>query len=127
MEGSLPAAHDVSRAVTPFLARGFDKMYLPLLDQIEEKISCDPYLPNSELVMRALSRDIRESKVLILGQDPYPNPNYPVGLAFSIPQKETEFPPSLKNIFKELKTDIGVDIPRKRRFITMGRTRGSST
>lgn len=86
---------------------------LPLLDQIEDKISVDPYLPNSELVMRALSRDMRESKVLILGQDPYPNPNYPVGLAFSIPQKETEFPPSLKNIFKELKTDIGVDIPMR--------------
>jgi uracil-DNA glycosylase len=63
--------------------------------------------------MRALSRDMRESKVLILGQDPYPNPNYPVGLAFSSPQKETEFPPSLKNIFKELKTDIGVDIPMR--------------
>jgi uracil-DNA glycosylase len=86
---------------------------LPLLDQIEDKISGDPYLPDSELVMRALSRDMRESKVLILGQDPYPNPNYPVGLAFSIPQKETEFPPSLKNIFKELKTDIGVDIPMR--------------
>ena len=88
------------------------KDYLPLLDEIEEKISVDSYLPNSKLVMRALSRDMHQSKVLLLGQDPYPNPNYPVGLAFSIPQKETIFPSSLKNIFKELKADIGVDIPK---------------
>ena len=88
------------------------KDYLSLLDEIEKKISVDSYLPNSELVMRALSRDMHQTKVLILGQDPYPNPSYPVGLAFSICQKETVFPPSLKNIFKELKADIGVDIPK---------------
>ena len=88
------------------------KDYLSLLDEIEKKISVDPYLPNSELVMRALSRDMHQTKVLILGQDPYPNPSYPVGLAFSICQKETVFPPSLKNIFKELKADVGVDIPK---------------
>ena len=88
------------------------KDYLSLLDEIEEKISVDSYLPNSELVMRALSRDMHQTKVLILGQDPYPNPSYPVGLAFSICQKETVFPPSLKNIFKELKADVGVDIPK---------------
>ena len=87
------------------------KDYLPLLDEIEEKISVDSYLPNSDLVMRALSRDLYESKVLILGQDPYPNPCYPVGLAFSIPEKANVFPPSLKNIFKELNADLGVDIP----------------
>lgn len=86
--------------------------FLPLLDQIEEKISGDSYLPNSELVMRALSRDMYESKVLILGQDPYPNPDYPVGLAFSIPQKETVFPPSLRNILKELNTDLEADFPK---------------
>lgn len=88
------------------------KDYLSLLDEIEKKISVDSYLPNSELVMRALSRDMHQTKVLILGQDPYPNPSYPVGLAFSICQKETVFPPSLKNIFKELKADVGVDIPK---------------
>jgi uracil-DNA glycosylase len=68
--------------------------YLPLLDEIEEKISRDLYLPKSNLVMRALSRDLHQSKVLILGQDPYPNPlHFPVGLAFSIPaHREGKFP-----------------------------------
>ena len=51
------------------------KDYLPLLDEIEEKISVDAYLPKSDLVMRALSRDMYQTKILILGQDPYPNPD----------------------------------------------------
>ena len=85
---------------------------LHYLDQIEEKVSKDSYLPKQNLVMRALSRDLRETKVLILGQDPYPNPNYASGLAFSIPESEIDFPPSLKNIFKELKSDMGVEAPK---------------
>ena len=88
------------------------KDYLPLLDSIEEKVSTDIYLPSRDLVMRALTRDLKKSKVLILGQDPYPNSSYPVGLAFSIPASEESFPPSLKNIFKELNSDIGVVQPR---------------
>ena len=85
---------------------------LHYLDQIEEKVSKDSYLPKQNLVMQALSRDLRETKVLILGQDPYPNPNYASGLAFSIPESEIDFPPSLKNIFKELKSDMGVEAPK---------------
>ena len=85
---------------------------LTLLDEIEENVSTDSYLPKQELVMRALSRDLQKTKVLILGQDPYPNPKYASGLAFSISASETNFPPSLKNIFKELKTDMGVEAPK---------------
>jgi len=88
------------------------KEYLPLLDEIEEKISVESYLPKSDLVMRALSRDMYKTKILILGQDPYPNPDLPVGLAFSIPAQEKIFPPSLKNIFKELNSDLGVESPK---------------
>jgi len=87
------------------------KDYLPLLDEIEGKISFDPYLPKKDLVMRALSRDLYDSKVLILGQDPYPNPDHAVGLAFSIPAEEKKLPSSLKNIFKELNTDLGISTP----------------
>ncbi|NUJ98168.1 uracil-DNA glycosylase [Candidatus Gracilibacteria bacterium] len=49
-------------------------------------------------------------KVVILGQDPYHGPNQAHGLSFSV-QDGVLFPPSLKNIFKEIKEDIGKEIP----------------
>jgi uracil-DNA glycosylase len=73
---------------------------LMLLDEIEAKIALEKYLPDHSLVMRALSYDFRAAKVLILGQDPYPNPIYPTGLAFSVPSDAVKIPSSLKNIFQ---------------------------
>ena len=49
-------------------------------------------------------------KVIILGQDPYHNPGQAMGLSFSVPQG-TKLPPSLKNIFREIKTDVGIELP----------------
>lgn len=49
-------------------------------------------------------------RVVILGQDPYPNRHHAHGLAFSIPEGETDIPQSLRNIIKELKEDAGVDL-----------------
>lgn len=49
-------------------------------------------------------------KVVILGQDPYHNPKQAMGLSFSVPDGVPS-PPSLVNIYKELKTDIGMQIP----------------
>jgi uracil-DNA glycosylase len=84
---------------------------LDLLDEIESKIASESYLPKHDLVMRALSSDFDSAKVLILGQDPYPNPSDPVGLSFSIPPDKRKLPPTLKNIFKELNSDLGAPIP----------------
>jgi uracil-DNA glycosylase len=50
-------------------------------------------------------------KVLILGQDPYHNPNEAMGLSFSVP-KTVRIPPSLKNIYKELATDVNIPVPQ---------------
>lgn len=50
-------------------------------------------------------------KVVILGQDPYHGPDQAHGLAFSV-QRGIAHPPSLQNIFKELKDDIGCDVPQ---------------
>jgi uracil-DNA glycosylase len=50
-------------------------------------------------------------KVVILGQDPYHGPNQAHGLCFSV-QEGVNFPPSLQNIFKELKSDLGVQTPQ---------------
>ena len=51
-----------------------------------------------------------EVKVVILGQDPYHGPGQAHGLCFSVPEGVRP-PPSLKNIFKELHRDLGLDIP----------------
>ncbi len=50
-------------------------------------------------------------KVVLLGQDPYHNKGQAHGLSFSVPDG-IAFPPSLMNIFKELKNDVGLEIPK---------------
>lgn len=52
----------------------------------------------------------KDVKVVILGQDPYHNPEQAMGLSFSVP-KGIKLPPSLKNIFREIKTDVGIELP----------------
>ncbi len=52
-------------------------------------------------------------KVVILGQDPYHNPGQAHGLSFSVPDGVAP-PPSLVNIYKEIKEDLGIDIPAKK-------------
>lgn len=84
---------------------------LELLDEIESEIASENYLPTHNLVMRALSSDLDSAKVLILGQDPYPNECDSVGLSFSIPSNRQRLPPTLKNIFKELNSDLGTPFP----------------
>jgi len=50
-----------------------------------------------------------ETKIVILGQDPYIQSGQAHGLSFSVRDAAAKFPPSLRNIFKELATDIGVE------------------
>ena len=54
--------------------------------------------------------DYNNVKVVILGQDPYHGPNQAEGLSFSV-SNEVLKPPSLKNIFKELESDLGIPFP----------------
>lgn len=69
------------------------------------------YAPSNENIFRALQMPIDEVKVLIVGQDPYPTEGHAVGWAFSVPKELRSLPPSLKNIFLELNTDLGCDVP----------------
>ena len=55
--------------------------------------------------------DLKEVKVLLLGQDPYHNVNQAHGLSFSVLPSQREIPPSLQNIYKELNDDLGCYIP----------------
>ena len=80
---------------------------LNLLETIEEQLG-EEFLPDPKNVFRALNLAPEKVKVLILGQDPYPNPEYAMGLAFSVNKNVSVLPASLKNIFKELESDLGV-------------------
>ena len=84
---------------------------LDLLDQIEQQIKEPSYLPKHQDVMKCLTFDPSLSKVLILGQDPYPNEMDAMGLAFSTARSDGKLPASLKNIFRELSDDLGVTLP----------------
>ncbi|SEA60599.1 Uracil-DNA glycosylase [Arachidicoccus rhizosphaerae] len=67
--------------------------------------------PAGPLIFNAFEQTPFEKvKVVILGQDPYHGPGQAHGLAFSV-NKGIALPPSLKNIFKELATDIGLKTP----------------
>lgn len=66
-----------------------------------------PYLPAAGQILRAFTLPLRQVRVLILGQDPYPNPGHPVGLAFSVAPDVRPLPGSLRNIYKELEADLG--------------------
>lgn len=66
-----------------------------------------PIYPPAELTFNALKHTPFESvKVVIVGQDPYHGPGQAHGLSFSVPMG-IPTPPSLRNVYKELKTDIG--------------------
>ncbi len=68
--------------------------------------------PPSSLIFNALNTTpLNQVKVVIIGQDPYHGPNQAHGLSFSV-QRGVALPPSLRNIFHELHTDLGVPIPR---------------
>lgn len=57
--------------------------------------------PPPEAIFRVFSMDLYAIKVVLLGQDPYIQPNQAMGLSFSVPRGE-RIPPSLQNMFKEL-------------------------
>ncbi len=68
--------------------------------------------PDKKNYFKALDLvDLKNVKVVILGQDPYHGPSQAHGLCFSV-QDGIRFPPSLQNIFKELQSDLGIAIPK---------------
>lgn len=68
------------------------------------------YQPPFSDIFRAFQAPLADVRVLILGQDPYPTPSLPVGLAFSVAAGARPLTASLRNIFRELHDDLGVDI-----------------
>ncbi len=92
----------------------FDKPYFAQIVQhlkTEKQQGKTIYPPGSFIFNAFNSTPISDVKVVILGQDPYHGPGQAHGLCFSV-QDGVPPPPSLVNIFKELRDDIGIPIPR---------------
>lgn len=94
-----------------------DELKKPYIAQLaafvkSERAKCDPIYPPEELVFNALLQTpFDKVRVVIVGQDPYHGPGQAHGLCFSVPVG-VALPPSLKNIFKELQEDLGIQSPR---------------
>lgn len=81
--------------------------YKNLKEIVDEKYAITTVYPPKEKIFNAFSLTKYDNlKVVILGQDPYHQPNQAQGLAFSTP-KEIKNPPSMVNILKEIHSDIG--------------------
>jgi uracil-DNA glycosylase len=91
----------------------FDKEYFEGIVNFlkQEKTNLQLIYPPGGLLFNAFEKTpFKKLKVVILGQDPYHGPGQAHGLCFSVP-KGIATPPSLQNIFKEIKTDLGYSIP----------------
>jgi uracil-DNA glycosylase len=80
----------------------------PLIDLIDLAVESQQIAPSRHNVFRALSRSIDTTSVVIFGQDPYPAKGYAHGLAFSVDANVSPLPASLRNIYKELHSDLGI-------------------
>jgi uracil-DNA glycosylase len=70
------------------------------------------YFPRGEDVFRAFRRPLSDVRVLIVGQDPYPRPGHAIGLSFAVERHVWPLPPSLVNIYRELRDDLGAIPPK---------------
>jgi uracil-DNA glycosylase len=88
------------------------KPYFKLLQQfIDQERQSHEIFPAENDTFRALElTPFNDVKVLLLGQDPYHGPGQAHGLCFSV-QEGVQVPPSLRNIFKELRNDLGLAAP----------------
>lgn len=85
--------------------------YLSLREELINEYKTHTIYPNAHDIFNALHfTAYKDVKAVILGQDPYHGPGQAYGLAFSV-KPGVRIPPSLRNIYKELHTDLGCKIP----------------
>ena len=91
----------------------FDKPYITALRDFlrKEQSQYKVYPPNDEIFSAFWSTPFTNVRVVILGQDPYHGPGEAHGMSFSV-KKGIKLPPSLRNIYKELKSDLGLPSPK---------------
>jgi uracil-DNA glycosylase len=96
----------------PLLRGEFDKPYWRRLQQFvkEEREHATVYPAHDEVFAALHHTPYAQVRVVLLGQDPYHGPGQAHGLCFSV-RHGVAVPPSLQNMFKELRDDLGIAIP----------------
>ncbi len=106
---------DVPQSWRDAIGAEFDKPYFKDLAKFvddERRALPSKIYPAPEQVLAALQlTPLDKLNVLLLGQDPYPGEGMAHGLCFSVDKSIRKLPPSLKNIFKELHSDLGIPVP----------------
>ncbi|HPR85153.1 MAG TPA: uracil-DNA glycosylase [Prolixibacteraceae bacterium] len=94
------------------LQEEFEKPYFKQLTEfVRSEYQTQKIFPPAKLIFNAFDQcPFNQLKVVILGQDPYHGPGQAHGLCFSV-NDGVDFPPSLRNIFKEIHDDTGAPIP----------------
>lgn len=94
------------------LSEEFDKSYFQqLIEFVKTEYKTQTIYPKGKDIFNAFDRcTFNNAKVVIIGQDPYHGPGQAHGLCFSV-NDGVAFPPSLRNIFKELNLDLGIAVP----------------
>lgn len=108
-----PNSVNISPEWRQALSKEFESPYFDQLSLSLKKAKAEgkTIYPPGPLIFNAYDTVAPDAvKVVILGQDPYHNPGEAMGLSFSVP-KGVKVPPSLKNIYKELATDLGCAVP----------------
>lgn len=103
---------DITNSWKIHLKGEFEKDYFKKLTAlVERERNVHTIFPPEKLTFAALNKtELEETKVVIIGQDPYHNHGQANGLSFSV-AKGMKLPPSLKNIFKEWQSDTNSSIP----------------
>jgi len=107
---------DLTLAIDPLwqhvLKKEFNKPYMHSLAEFlaKEREAGIVYPPKKDVFNSFAFSSYEKTRVVIIGQDPYHGPDQAHGLCFSV-RKGVGIPPSLRNIFKELKTDLGIEPP----------------
>ena len=104
------------------LSEEFSKEYYLKLREFlkQEYFSRRIYPPMTDIFNALKYTSLQDTRVVILGQDPYHGANQAHGLCFSV-KNGVPAPPSLKNIYKEIESDIGVSMPSSTELIGWAR------
>lgn len=106
------------------LVNEFEKPYFKsLIEFVRQEYKTQTVYPPGKEIFRAFDAcDFDDTKVVIIGQDPYHGPGQANGMCFSV-RDGVRMPPSLVNIFKEIKEDLGKPVPKSgdlERWATQG-------